>query len=100
MAKEKLTREQVLHIATLCNLTLNEEEINKLAQMLTDTIDYIKVLEELDTSSVPETYQVTGLTNVFQNNDEKDTTLSQKEALKNAKEVINDMIATKAVFER
>ncbi len=100
MTKEKLTREQVLHIANLCNLTLKDDEINKLSEMLTDTIDYIDVLEELDTSAVTETYQVTGLVNVFQEDTEKNTTLSQKDALKNAKEVIKDMIATKAVFER
>ncbi len=100
MSKEKLTREQVLHVADLCNLTLSDDEISKLSEMLTDAIDYIKVLEELDTSSTVETYQVTGLTNVFQKDEEKETTLSQKEALRNAKEVIKDMIATKAIFER
>ena len=48
MTKEKLTREQVLHIANLCKLTLTEEEIDSLSEMLTDAIDYIDVLEELD----------------------------------------------------
>jgi len=100
MAKEKLTRKQVLHIATLCNLTLTDEEINKLSEVLTDAIDYIRILEELDTTGTHETYQVTGLVNVFQKDEEKSTTLSQKEALANANEVIKDMIATKAVFER
>lgn len=100
MTKEKISKEQVLHIANLCNLTLNEKEIAKLSEMLTDTVDYIKILEELDTKDTPETYQVTGKTNVFQKDNEKKTTLSQKEALSNAKEEIKSMFATKAVFDR
>ena len=100
MTKEKISKEQVLHIADLCNLTLSEEEIEKLAEMLTDTVDYIKILDELDTKNTPETYQVTGKTNVFQKDSEKATTLSQKESLSNAKEVIKEMFGTKAVFER
>ncbi len=100
MTKERLSKEEVLHIAQLCNLTLNQVEIDKLSVMLAETIEYVKVLDELDTSHVKETYQVTGLTNVFQKTGQKNTTLSQQEALANAKEVIKDMFATKAVFER
>lgn len=100
MSQKRLSKQQVLHIAQLCDLTLSEEEIEKLSHMLTDAIDYVEILEELDTEKVEETYQVTGLHNVFQEPAEKQTTLSQQEALSNAKEVIKDMFATKAVFER
>lgn len=100
MAKEKISKQQVLHIAHLCNLTLSEKEIEKLSEMLTDTVDYIKILDELDTKDTPETYQVTGKTNVFQNKDEENTTLSQKEALSNARNVIKGMFSTKGVFDR
>ncbi len=68
--------------------------------MLTDTLDYIDILEELDTKTTPETYQVTGLTNVFQKEEEKPTTLAKEKALANAKEVIRSMFATEAVFDR
>ncbi len=100
MTKEKISKEEVLHIADLCNLTLNDKEVEKLSEMLTDTVDYIKILDELDTKNTPETYQVTGKTNVFQKDTEKATTLSQAQALSGAKEVIREMFGTKAVFER
>lgn len=100
MSTKKLTNEEVLHIANLCNLTLSADELERLGEMLTDTIDYIKVLEELDTDSTNETYQVTGKTNVFQKPDEPETTLTQEESLANAAEKINDLFATKAVFDR
>ncbi len=100
MTKKKMTREEVLHVADLCNLELSEKEIEKLAVMLTDTLGYIEILKELDTKDVKETYQVTGMTNIFQEEEETSTTLTQEEALSNAREVIKEMFATKAVFER
>ncbi len=100
MAETTISKEQVLHLAQLCNLTLTDDEIARLSKMLTETLDYVNVLDELDTSSVSETFQVTGLTNVFQNPNDPATTLTKDAALSNAKEVIKGMFATKGVFER
>lgn len=100
MAETKVTHKQIEKIAQLCNLDLSQEEISKLSNVLTDTLDYINVLEELDTSRVKETFQVTGLKNVFMKGNENKKTLSKKEVLSNAKEVINDLFVTKAVFDR
>lgn len=60
----KLTKEQVEHIAQLAKLKLTEEEVERLANQLTDILSYMDVLKELDTTGVPETSQVTGLSNV------------------------------------
>lgn len=100
MANSTITKEQVLHIAKLANLTLSDEEVEKLSGMLSDTVSYIDVLNELNTGSVDETYQVTGKTNVFQNDSDSENTLSKEEALANAHERIKDYFAAKAVFER
>lgn len=95
-----ISKEQVLDTAKLCNLTLSDDEVTRLSEMFSDTVSYISVLDELDTSGVEETFQVTGLTNVFQKEDEKETTLSQKEALSNSKNIIKGMFAAKPVFKR
>ena len=100
MTTKKLTREEVLHIANLCNLNLTEEEIEKLSSQLSETVDFIEILNEIDTDNVEETFQVTGITNIFQKEDEDSTTLSQEESLKNASEEIKNLFATKAIFER
>ncbi len=60
----KLTKEQVEKLAHLCRLKLTDEEIERLSGELTDILDYVEMLGELDTEGVPETSQVTGLTNV------------------------------------
>ncbi|MFC1622154.1 Asp-tRNA(Asn)/Glu-tRNA(Gln) amidotransferase subunit GatC [Patescibacteria group bacterium] len=98
MKNKGISEKQVLHIANLCNLTLTDAEVKKLSEMLSDTLGYIDVLNELDASEVKETFQVTGLTNVFQEDNEKVTTLSQEEALSNGKEIVKDMFATEAIF--
>lgn len=94
-----ISKEQVKKISDLVKVPLTETEVEKLATMFSETLKTIEVLKELDTSSTEETYQVTGLTNVFQT-DKNTATLSQEEAIKNAKEKINGLIATKAVFDR
>ena len=60
----KLTKEQVQKIAQLARLQLTEEEIERYADQLTNILTYVDVLKELDTHSVAETSQVTGLSNV------------------------------------
>jgi aspartyl-tRNA(Asn)/glutamyl-tRNA(Gln) amidotransferase subunit C len=81
---KKLTKDQVLHIAKLANLTLTQKEVKKFQQDLTDILDYISVLDELDTKNVKPTSQVMGLKNVFRQ-DKKGRPLTQKKALANAK---------------
>jgi len=58
------------------------------------------MLEELDTSHVEGTYQVTGLKNVFMQGIENKVTLTKDAALANANEVIDDLFATAAIFDR
>jgi aspartyl-tRNA(Asn)/glutamyl-tRNA(Gln) amidotransferase subunit C len=60
----KLTKEQVRHLAKLARLHLTEEEIERFANQLTDVLEYVEMLKDLDLDGVPECSQVTGLVNV------------------------------------
>ena len=99
MAEKTITPEQVRKISALCNLNLTEGEVAVFSKLLTDTLDYINVLGELDTSKTPATYQVTGLKNIFLQDGQaaRRTTLSLTDSLQNASEVIDNLFATKAV---
>lgn len=55
----------IQHLAHLSRLSLNEEEQKMYAEQLSVIFDYMKLLEEVDTLSVPETSQVTGLEDVY-----------------------------------
>lgn len=99
MSNVKLTREQVLSIAKLVKLELTDAEVEKFETTIPQTLDVIDILKELDTNDVLSTSQVTGLHNVFQD-DNSSTTISQEAALANAKEKDRGLFVTKAVFDR
>ena len=60
-----LSREEVEHIASLARLSLSEEENGHYGAQLSAILDYISMLNEVDTSQVDETCQVTGLEDIF-----------------------------------
>jgi len=88
-----LTPEEVKKIAKLANLTLTESEVATYASQLSEVLNYISVLNELDTSTIPPTFQVTGQKNIFRD-DTVSASLSQAESLKNAKETKNGYFVT------
>ena len=53
------------HLAQLSSLQLSDSEVENLRTDLENIINYIKQLNEVDTSGVEPTYQVTGLENVW-----------------------------------
>ena len=55
----------VKHIAKLANLTLSIDEEKKFSSQFTDTLKTIAKINELDTSKVEPTYQVSNLQNVM-----------------------------------
>ena len=61
----KLDKKEIEHIADLARLELSEEEFEKFGSQLSDVLSYIDQLQEVDTSGVEETAQVTGLTNAL-----------------------------------
>lgn len=60
----KLTTDQVEKIAQLARLKLSEEEIERYTNQLTNILNYVEVLKEVNTKGIKETNQVTGLSNV------------------------------------
>ena len=95
--RKMLSLEEVKKIAKLANLTLTEEELLKYRQQLSETLDYIKVLDELDTTKIAPTFQVTGLVNSLREDVVKDS-LSQAKALSNAKETERGYFVTDRVL--
>lgn len=95
-----LTRDDVLHIATLANLPLNESEIDVYTEQLTNIVDHFTELNEIDTENVIPTSQVTGLIDVTRP-DQIDTTrvLTQEAALSGTEKTENGLIVVDYVFE-
>lgn len=98
MVKAKLTKDQVKHIAKLANLSLTEKEMAKFQKQLSEILDYVEVLNELNTKKVEPTSQVTGLENVFRE-DKKCSSLTQEQALSGTQSKQKGFFKIKAIFK-
>lgn len=61
----QISRDDVLALARLSSLQLTDDETDALTNDLGNIIEYVQQLDELDTNGVEPTYQVTGLQNVW-----------------------------------
>jgi aspartyl-tRNA(Asn)/glutamyl-tRNA(Gln) amidotransferase subunit C len=93
-----LTKDQVEHVAKLADLQLSDEEIIKLEGQLSETLEFVKQLDEVETEGVEPTHSVTGLSDVMRP-DEISPSLSQDQALQNVSEKSDGYFKVKAVFE-
>ena len=101
MAKHvELSKDDILHIARLANLTLTDAEVEKYMHQLSETIKYVENLDELDTTNVQPTSHSTNVTNVyFEDGTENKRLFSQDEAEKNAKNKKNGQFVVKRIME-
>jgi len=60
-----LTIDEVRHIAALSRLRLTDEDVETYCVQLDAILEYVKKLQELDTTSVPEVARGIEATNVF-----------------------------------
>ena len=89
----------VLHIAKLANLQIDPSEIKKFEKQLSEVLEYVKKLDEVDVTNIEPTSQVTGLENVLRD-DVALPSLSQDEALSGAKNKHNGMFQVKGILEQ
>lgn len=66
-----ITTDQVEHIAKLARIELTKQEKEKMTEELGAILTYVEKLNEVDTTGVEPTAQVTGLEDVFRKDDAK-----------------------------
>jgi aspartyl-tRNA(Asn)/glutamyl-tRNA(Gln) amidotransferase subunit C len=89
----------VKKVAKLANLTLTPLQEKKLKTQLSDTLSTIAVINELDTSEVKATFQVTGLTNVTREDTiDNSRILSQSLAISQSPRVYKGFVVVPHVF--
>jgi aspartyl-tRNA(Asn)/glutamyl-tRNA(Gln) amidotransferase subunit C len=64
-----IDRDQVLHVARLARLKLSEDEIDTMASELSDVLDHIEKIGELDLEGVPPTTHVVDLVNALRDDE-------------------------------
>jgi aspartyl-tRNA(Asn)/glutamyl-tRNA(Gln) amidotransferase subunit C len=79
----KITREEMIHVAQLARLDMDEESAGRLVDQVGKILAYVDTLNKIDTTGVPPTSHAIDLTNAFRA-DEVKPHLDREKALANA----------------
>ncbi len=87
-----IDRAQVLHVARLARLELAEDEVEQMTRELSDVLDHIARINELDLDGVPATSHVIDVVNALRP-DVPRPSFPPEVALANAPEVVDEGFA-------
>ncbi len=80
-----IDKDEVRYIADLASLKLSEEEVEKFSKQLSDILDYVEKLDELDTEDIVPTAYTIPVKNVLRE-DKVEESLELDKVLQNAPE--------------
>ena len=96
--ENNITKKDVEHVATLAKLKFNDEQLEKFTDQIEDIIDLVDTLNEVDTTNVEPTFNVTDQLNRMR--DDVAVRSNDKEALlANAPETENGFIRVPAILD-
>lgn len=81
----KITREEVLHVADLARLDVDEAQLDKFAEQIGTILAYVDTLKSVDTKGVTPTSHAISMTNAFREDEERES-FDRDSALANAPE--------------
>lgn len=81
----KITKKEVIHVADLSRLDLDEDSIDKFAGQIANILEYVDKLGHADTERIPPTSHAIFLSNAFREDEEKPH-LDRDRAIANAPE--------------
>ena len=80
---EKISKEQVRHVALLSRIEMSDEEVEVFQSQLENILEYMDKLDELDTEGIEPMMHVLDLTNVYREDVVRES-LSREDAMRNA----------------
>ena len=93
-----LNKDQVKKVAKLASLSLGDAEQDLYSRQISEILDYMDELNEIDTDGVNPTYNISKNENIFRK-DEVGNSLSRDMAIKNSHNIKNGFFVTKGVFK-
>ncbi len=88
----KLTRDDIVRLARLARIEVNENEIEAYVAEISEIIQYVELLDSVDVSGLEPTNQVSGVVNVSRNDEIIDYGYEPSDLMKNVPEVQNSQI--------
>ena len=99
MTKRSITSDEIKKLAALSKLSIADDEIDKYSQQLSDILDYVSQLENVDTSNVEPLLNVLDQVN-DPKPDEPQPSITQKLALKNAPKANGEFFQVPKVIKK
>ena len=93
-----LSREEVVHIASLCRIAMTDEEIERMGQQLSHILGQFQVLRQVKTEDVPPTSHAVALESIYRN-DEVQPSAEMEDVLANAPRRQGDLFRVNTVVE-
>jgi aspartyl-tRNA(Asn)/glutamyl-tRNA(Gln) amidotransferase subunit C len=81
----KISKEEVLHVASLARLDLDDADIGRLAEQIATILAYVDKLDQVETKGIVPTSHAISLTNAFREDSVK-AHLEREKVLANAPE--------------
>ena len=94
----ELSREDVLHIASLCRVGMDDDDVESMRQQLSHILDQFEVLKQANTTGVSPSAHSTELSSVLRD-DAPRPSLSQEDVLRNAPQQQEGHLRVKAILE-
>ncbi|MCL2869674.1 Asp-tRNA(Asn)/Glu-tRNA(Gln) amidotransferase subunit GatC [Candidatus Saccharibacteria bacterium] len=94
----KISDDELAHLATLSNITLNPDEAAGLKADLENIVGYIDLLGELDVQGVEPTYQTVDLQNVWRADEVINYGISREQLINLAHEQLDGQVKVPKVL--
>ncbi|MEK7626040.1 MAG: Asp-tRNA(Asn)/Glu-tRNA(Gln) amidotransferase subunit GatC [Patescibacteria group bacterium] len=94
----KISKDDVLRLAKLSNIYIDESQIDTFVHELEEIIGYVEMLGDVDVAGLEPTQQVTGLKNIMRPDEEVDYGVTPKDLLRNAPAQEKNQIKVKRVL--
>lgn len=94
----KITRDDVLKLASLSKIKLRDDEVDKFVVELDAIVKYVEQIDSVDVKGLEPTDQVTGLENVTRPDEAVDYGVTPEELLKNAPALKENQIKVKRIL--
>ena len=94
----KLSKQEVMYIATLCRVGMTDADLEKFSDQLSNILEQFEVLKSVNTDNVQPTAHSIPLNNVWRD-DVARPSLTAEEVLKNAPDKEEGFIKVKQVLE-
>lgn len=91
----QLTRDDVLKLAALARISLNDDEVDEFSTELSAILQYVEQLSSVDVGGLTPTNQVTGLTNIMREDKVKEYGYQPLDLLKNVPKTQDNMLKVK-----